>query len=121
MARAIILLALGAMTLSACQHGRAGAGESLAAQEVDPPVFAQALCAGCHAIKPLQLSPNPQAPSFSEIVNRPGVNRTSLHRFLTDAHNYPEVMDFDLEPQHVDELTDYMITLKDPHFRRTPY
>jgi len=114
---AILLLAV---SLAACEHSPEGQSGFNTAAEVDPPTFAQALCAGCHAVKPLVLSPNPQAPSFSDIVNREGVTRANLHRFLSNAHNYPEAMDFDLEESHVDELTDYMITLKQPHYRRIP-
>ena len=83
--------------------------------------FIQAACAGCHAVEPLHLSPNPIAPTFVEIVNREGVTRRAMHRFLSDAHNYPEVMDFDLEEHHVDLLTDYMLTLKDPERKLSPY
>jgi len=106
--------------LAACEHSPANHSGFRNAAEVDPPTFAQALCAGCHAVKPLVLSPNPQAPSFSDIVNREGVTHASLHRFLSNAHNYPETMDFDLEEHHVDELTNYMITLKEPLYRRVP-
>lgn len=109
-----------AILLTACEHGSADQLGSNDTAAVDPPAFAEALCAGCHSIKPLVLSPNPQAPSFPDIVNRPGVTRANLHRFLSNAHNYPEAMDFDLEESHVEELTDYMITLKDPYYRRIP-
>ena len=117
-----LVLALSSLALAGCQTAGAEPEPASGSQfaSVEAPTFAQALCAGCHAVKPLQLSPNPRAPSFSDIVNRPGVTRRSLHRFLTDAHNYPEVMDFDLEKHHVDELTDYMITLREPRFRKTP-
>ena len=106
--------------LAACEHSSSEQSGFNRVSEVEPPTFAQALCAGCHGVKPLVLSPNPHAPSFSDIVNREGVTRANLHRFLSNAHNYPEAMDFDLEEQHVDELTDYMITLKDPRYRPMP-
>ncbi|MEP5937728.1 MAG: hypothetical protein ABJ239_05330 [Erythrobacter sp.] len=109
-----------AVLLSACEHSSPDQSDFNQTAAVEPPAFAEALCAGCHSIKPLVLSPNPQAPSFADIVNRPGVTRGNLYRFLSDAHNYPEAMDFDLEEGHVEELTNYMITLKDPYYRRVP-
>ncbi|MFN7158467.1 MAG: hypothetical protein ACK4MR_07210, partial [Erythrobacter cryptus] len=60
------------------------------------PAFIEAACGGCHAVEPPFLSPNPAAPSFAAIANRPGLSQTSLADWLADAHNYPEQMDFTL-------------------------
>ncbi len=78
----------------------------------EPPVFVEAACAGCHAVEPPFLSPNPSAPSFAAIANRPGVTRATIRAWLVNAHNYPEQMDFTLEREHVDDTVDYMITLR---------
>jgi hypothetical protein len=32
--------------------------------------------------------------------------------WLTDAHNYPEIMDFDLDPLQVEDIADYILTLR---------
>ena len=83
-----------------------------AAADPSPPAFVEAACGGCHAIEPPYLSPVAVAPSFESIANREGLTERTLARWLTDAHNYPEAMDFDLEPKHVKQIADYMITLK---------
>ncbi|MFU7527039.1 hypothetical protein [Qipengyuania sp. ASV99] len=77
-----------------------------------PPAFVEAACGGCHAVEPPYLSPNPQAPSFESVANRPGVTKATIRAWLVDAHNYPEAMDFDLTKERVDEVAAYMITLR---------
>ncbi len=77
-----------------------------------PPAFVEAACGGCHAVEPPYESPNPSAPTFESVANRPGVTKATIRAWLISAHNYPEVMDFDLEREHVDEVADYMITLR---------
>lgn len=76
------------------------------------PAFVEAACGGCHAVEPPFLSPNRQAPSFEAVANRPGVTKATIRAWLVNAHNYPEQMDFDLERDHVEQVTDYMITLR---------
>lgn len=78
----------------------------------EPPAFVEAACGGCHAVEPPYLSPNPAAPTFESIANRPGVTRATIHAWLVNAHNYPEQMDFDLQRAQVDQTVDYMITLR---------
>jgi len=78
----------------------------------EPPAFVEAACAGCHSVKPPFLSPDPRVPSFESIANRPGVTRATIKAWLRNAHNYPEQMDFDLTREKVDEVSDYMITLR---------
>lgn len=77
-----------------------------------PPAFVEAACGGCHAVEPPYLSPNPGAPSFEAVANRPGVTRATIRAWLVNAHNYPEQMDFDLTSDHVEEVSAYMITLR---------
>lgn len=105
---ALALFAPAAM-LAACQT--TPQPSALAAAPA-PPTFVEAACGGCHAVQPPYLSPNPQAPSFEAVANRPGVTKATIRAWLVNAHNYPDVMDFDLTREHVDEVADYMITLR---------
>ncbi|WP_298470879.1 hypothetical protein [uncultured Erythrobacter sp.] len=110
-----LILALSAVPLAACQTTGTQAPQTAAPE---PPAFVEAACGGCHAVQPPFLSPNPAAPSFDSIANREGLSEDTLAAWLTDAHNYPEVMDFDLSPEQAEEIADYMITLRRGDFRR---
>jgi mono/diheme cytochrome c family protein len=79
--------------------------------------FAQAACGGCHAVKAGALSPNPASPGFAEIANRAGLTQGSLGTWLRDAHNYPEDMDFDLDPAQVEALVAYILSLREADYR----
>lgn len=98
-----------AALLSACQTGTPVASASAAP---DPPAFVEAACGGCHAVEPPFLSPNPASPTFEMIANTPGVTDDTLAKWLTDAHNYPEVMDFDLTEEQIGTVADYLVTLR---------
>ena len=74
--------------------------------------FAQAHCSQCHAVKALQLSPNPEAPPFESVANMPGLTKTTLRDWLRDSHNFPEIMDFALETDQIDVLAAYILTLR---------
>ncbi|MFZ1743495.1 MAG: hypothetical protein WAT93_11595 [Pontixanthobacter sp.] len=76
--------------------------------------FVQAACGDCHGVESPSLSSNPESPTFEEIANRPGITKATLTAFLTDAHNYPEVMDFDLDKPRVENLVDYKLTMRRP-------
>ena len=82
--------------------------------------FAAASCAECHAIGRDGTSPNSSAPPFPAIVNQEGLTAQTLSFWLRGAHNYPREMDFYLGAQDVDKLVSYMLTLKDPNYRRPP-
>jgi mono/diheme cytochrome c family protein len=84
----------------------------LAKSEQPAPAFIEAACGGCHAVEPPFLSPQPGVPSFEAIANRSGVNDDTLSQWLTDAHNYPEDMDFDLTAEQVDQIAAYIVTLR---------
>jgi mono/diheme cytochrome c family protein len=105
-----------ALASAGSTDGRYGQG-----RPVSDIAFAEAACAGCHAIRPLELSPNPDAPSFTDIANRQGLTAQTLSAFLRDAHNYPEVMDFDLDPTRADALAAYILTLRDASYKRPSY
>ena len=77
-----------------------------------------ASCGACHAVdSSSSLSPNPAAPTFPSIVNKEGLTTETLSVWLRDAHNYPNEMQFELEPGKVEDLVAYMLTLKDPYYR----
>ncbi|ANC50490.1 phosphoribosylamine--glycine ligase [Aurantiacibacter atlanticus] len=63
-------------------------------------------------VEPYGQSPNAQAPEWPRIANTPGLTRETLTEWLTEAHNYPEQMDFYLEADEVELLVDYMMTLR---------
>ena len=83
--------------------------------------FAQGACGDCHAVENPGLSPNPEAPAFADIANREGLDVQTLSRWLRDAHNYPEAMDFDLDAPQVEELTEYILTLRDENYEPPIY
>ena len=74
--------------------------------------LAQAACSQCHSIEEFGLSPNAAAPEWPEIANTEGLTRDSLTTWLTDAHNYPGEMDFYLEADEIDQLVEYLLTLR---------
>ena len=78
--------------------------------------FTQDSCGECHAIAPPELSPNPNAPPFASIVNQPGLTEETLARWLRDAHNYPQEMEFEVGEEQVGQLLAYMLTLRDEDF-----
>ena len=113
-----LTLALITIPLAGCQAYQTSEVETASASvQPDPPAFVEAACGGCHAVQPPFLSPNPQAPSFEEIANREGLSEDTLGTWLKDAHNYPEVMDFDLSAEQADEIAEYMITLRRGDYR----
>jgi cytochrome c553 len=112
-----MLIALGACQTTGDSAATAQSASTAASSPqmriVDPtenaaPAFVQAACGGCHAVEEPWISPNPQAPTFAEVVSKPGVSGASLSEYLADAHNYPEQMDFDLEEDQVELLVGYM-------------
>lgn len=81
--------------------------------------FAQAHCAQCHAITANGSSPNPEAPPWDDIANRPGLTAGTFASFLADAHNYPAAMDFTVEHRAIADLAAYMLTLRRPGYKPT--
>lgn len=108
------LILLAPVTLAACVT----AGAALSPQAERGLAFANANCTACHAITAnAAQSPYPRAPTFEMIANREGLSRDTLGTFLRDAHNYPESMDFTLDPNEVDDLVEYMLTLRRANYR----
>jgi mono/diheme cytochrome c family protein len=109
------LLAVAATTLGACAtlpQRSPDAAHGLA--------FAQQRCAGCHAVERNRLSPNPEAPPFESVVNAAGLTAATLKPWLRDSHNFPAMMNFTIEPQQIDALAAYMLTLQRPDYRPAP-
>jgi mono/diheme cytochrome c family protein len=82
--------------------------------------LARTTCANCHAVEPNRSSSNPNAPPFPYIVNQEGVTAETLTYWLRGAHNYPSDMDFYLSEREADALVAYLLTLRDPNYRRPP-
>ena len=84
------------------------------------PTLVQGVCGDCHGVEPPFLSPDPAAPGFDAIANSAGLTGESLTRWLIDAHNYPELMDFELSEDEAREVAAYMVTLQGKTYRPTP-
>lgn len=91
---------------------------ALSQPSADGLAFAESSCASCHAIGRTGSSRNPNAPPFPAIVNQEGLTAETLSYWLSGAHNYPAEMNFHLGAQQVDRLVAYMLTLRDPNYRR---
>lgn len=119
--RKSILPTLVFLACAACTHTTAPVAIE---QMKNPPystlAFVQAACGGCHAVESTGLSPNPQAPRWADIANQHGLSEETLASWLADAHNYPEMMDFDLDPDQVKAIAQYMLTLRSEDYRRQP-
>jgi len=107
--------------LTASQSIAIGADDQKAVNEAPEQdtelAFVQAACGGCHAVEYPALSPNPAAPTFASIANRDGLDGDSLSGWLANAHNYPEVMDFDLDPAQVQTIARQMLRLRHPDYK----
>ncbi len=79
--------------------------------------FAKANCAGCHAVEGNGASPNADAPAFAAIANMPGLTGDTLRQYLRDSHNFPAAMNFTVEPAQIDDLADYVVTLKRANYK----
>lgn len=122
------IAAMALLASTACQHP-AGAGapqdtaeapRAMTEEEHHRLAFVQAACGGCHAVEAPGTSPNPASPPFADIANREGLTRETLVTWLTDAHNYPEDMDFDLDPPQVEQIADHILTLRRAGYERVP-
>ena len=114
----VVVLATG---LTACQSAPDRRALADATAQPHAPAFAEAVCGSCHGVEPAYASPNPMAPAFVDMANREGVTRASLKRFLRDANHYPDAMEFTLEEKHVEELANYILSLRDPARKRAAF
>jgi mono/diheme cytochrome c family protein len=118
-------LVCAALTVAGCQSApRATASPVQApapsAAALPGQAFAEATCGGCHAVGRSGHSSVSDAPPFMAIVNQDGLTEETLSTWLRGAHNYPSEMDFYLNDAQVNALVAYMLTLKDPNYRRPP-
>lgn len=107
------------LLLTACQN-LPSAEPALSTISSEGHAFAQASCGQCHAIGRYGTSSNSNALPFPAIVNQEGLTAKTLSVWLKGAHNYPREMDFYLGANEVDKLVAYMLTLRDPNYRRPP-
>ena len=112
------------LPLAACQSvpPAAPASSTPAASSAASPgqAFAQTTCGGCHAVGRSGHSSVSTAPPFMAIVNQEGLTEETLSTWLRGAHNYPSEMNFYLNDAQVNQLVAYMLTLRDPNYRRPP-
>ena len=72
--------------------------------------LAERVCSECHAVKPSQVSKNPDAPPFAQLASEPSITQYSLRVFLRTPHaNMPNLM---LTTDEMDEVTSYILSLK---------
>ena len=71
--------------------------------------LAAASCGGCHAIAE-GASPNPDAPAFAALANRPDMSRTALAVLLRTPHR--TMPDLIVPADEVDDLAAYLATLR---------
>lgn len=111
-----LILMFSALFLGACQ-GQVPIATSTSLKSRGH-AMAMESCGACHAVdRSASSSPNPDAPPFAAIVNKEGLTAKTLSVWLRDAHNYPDEMQFELQPDKADDLVTYMLTLKDPDYR----
>ena len=110
-----------ALPLVACQGVPSTAPAPSAPSAASPgEAFAEATCGSCHAVGRFGHSSNPNAPPFMALVNQEGLTQETLTTWLRGAHNYPSEMDFYLRDAEVTQLVAYLLTLRDPNYRRPP-
>ena len=118
MQRLALLLAL--IALAACQTIAPVGPADPATQAAPVPNLVQGVCGDCHGVEPPFLSPNPDAPDFEAIANSAGLTGESLTRWLIAAHNYPELMEFELSEAEARKVAAYMVTLRREDFEPAP-
>lgn len=109
---AMLALAAGALSLTDAATARVTRSPAPSTAAARGLAFAEQRCSACHAVAENRTSPNPEAPAFEDIANRPGVTPDTLELFLRDSHNYPEAMNFRVESAQIRDLAEYIATLK---------
>jgi len=115
--RSLIPFALATLALAACQSAPP---QTASSKSAPIPNLVQGVCGDCHGVQPPFLSPNPEAPSFEAIANSAGLTGDSLTAWLIDAHNYPELMEFELNEPEAREVAAYMVTLQRENYEPAP-
>ena len=88
-----------------------GAPEA-AADAVEGQIFAEKVCAECHAVSPQdKMSPNAEAPTFSAIAGNPFWTRTALIVWFQTPHiNMPTLI---LDEDELENVIAYIESLRD--------
>ena len=74
-------------------------------------VFAQAVCAECHAVRAGErASPKAQAPSFTTVANTPGMNAMALEVWFQTPH--PTMPNLKFSDQESDNVIAYILSLR---------
>ena len=73
--------------------------------------LAQSVCARCHAVRSGQMrSPNPMAPSLSNVANWPGMTEMALRAWLLSSHRtMPNIV---LDNNETNDVTAYILSLQ---------
>jgi mono/diheme cytochrome c family protein len=74
-------------------------------------VYAKEVCANCHAIVSNETSPVPDAPTFNEIANRPGMSAKALFEWMQTTH--PTMPNITLEQEDLMDVIFYILSHKD--------
>lgn len=73
--------------------------------------YARANCSECHEVEPIEsFSPNPDAPSFQEVAQSPGMNARALGVWLQSSH--PTMPNLMIAPADMDNVIAYILSLK---------
>lgn len=74
-------------------------------------VFAQAVCAECHAVRDGErASPNAQAPSFTSVANTRGMTAMMLRVWFQSPH--PTMPNIKISNQESDDVIAYILSLR---------
>jgi mono/diheme cytochrome c family protein len=88
-------------------------GQALAQSRADirrGQTVARTICADCHAVEnTLAPSPNPDAPSFRSVAERPGMNSLGLFAAIRTPH--PEMPELVPDIADRDAVIDYILSL----------
>jgi mono/diheme cytochrome c family protein len=111
----LLVSAVAAMAQSGADARSARVGRT--AQVTRGLAIATSHCSACHAVTAGGISPDPEAPPWDAVVNKPGLTLATLRTFLRDSHNYPTQMNFEIAPAQIADIAAYMITLKRRNYR----
>lgn len=103
--RFVVVLALMALpgAAGAVELGNAQVGHEYAAQ----------VCAECHNVEAGgSFSPNPDAPSFQQVADTPGMSPRALTVWLRTSH--PTMPNFILSTDEIDNVVAYITSLRTP-------
>ena len=101
--RLVLVLMTGAFATAAVAEESGNAKEGL--------VFAQSVCAECHAVHDGErASPKAQAPSFTTVANTPGMNAMALEVWFQTPH--PTMPNLKFSNEDSDNVIAYILSLR---------